>query len=234
MGLFSKKVEEVETQAPLSEAYVDAISRYFGVVRLRQQAFSEVIVNSGDWDADLSAGTITFGGDVFPAQLLGSTSSISNTWLWGFANPSFAGRPCVAESEAAFAFCQAIGELALEQFPLHESLNEHHIASIVVGPRTDRTCYFSGPTGSGNALILVGDVPSLVFDPAPVPAILAAVSETISMMPLNHRTVGSTILAANCSKVEGTDDGIVGHHTSGLDIRLAYDEYDRMVSMSAG
>jgi hypothetical protein len=58
-----------------------------------------------------------------------------------------------------------------------------------------------------------------------------AIGETISMMPLNHRTVGSTILAANCDKVEGTDDGIVGHHRSGVDIRISYDGYDRMISM---
>jgi hypothetical protein len=54
------------------------------------------------------------------------------------------------------------------------------------------------------------------------------------MMPLNHRTVGSTVLAANCTKVEGTDDGIIGHHVSGEYIRLAFDEYDRMTSMSTG
>ena len=47
------------------------------------------LFDGADWLLDQDAGTITFGGTmVCAAQVLGTQSDASRTWLWSWANPS--------------------------------------------------------------------------------------------------------------------------------------------------
>jgi hypothetical protein len=60
-----------------------------GAYSLEKQGLLESFLGEHRWDLDLMSGTVDFGGGrVFRPQILGTESSVSNTWLWAWANKS--------------------------------------------------------------------------------------------------------------------------------------------------
>lgn len=61
-------------------------SACLGKMMAIQTACGEIVVKGQDWNVDFSEGTISFGSKKYPIQFIGSESSSSNTWLWGWEN----------------------------------------------------------------------------------------------------------------------------------------------------
>jgi len=62
------------------------LERYAAIAYDKQNDLYEVI-GDNSWNADVTAGTISFGPElVFPMQILGTFSHASETWLWAWAN----------------------------------------------------------------------------------------------------------------------------------------------------
>ncbi|MDR3296512.1 MAG: hypothetical protein LBT26_11920 [Clostridiales Family XIII bacterium] len=68
------------------DSWFELYSAALGKMTANQENCSEFVVKGRDWNADLSAGIITFGSDVFPIQFIGSESTSSGTWLWSWEN----------------------------------------------------------------------------------------------------------------------------------------------------
>ncbi len=68
--------------------YFQVFSAALGKVMVNQNRCSELVVKERNWDIDFKEGIISFGTDKYPVQFIGSESSVSNTWLWGWANQS--------------------------------------------------------------------------------------------------------------------------------------------------
>ncbi|RZK91815.1 MAG: hypothetical protein EOO62_33970, partial [Hymenobacter sp.] len=72
----------------------ELLERYAALAYDRQTDLAEVIGDK-DWNADMDAGTISFGPDlVFPLQALGTFSHVSETWRWAWvgADPNWPAR----------------------------------------------------------------------------------------------------------------------------------------------
>ena len=112
-----------------------------------------------------------------------------------------------------------------------ELVSGHHIASIAVAARNDRTCYYRFPYENGEGFVLVGGLPESVFAPADPVRILTVVIELISVMPLHHKTLITGTFQANCVNVESGPDFITGHHRTGADLIATFDEFGRLTDL---
>lgn len=82
---FSARSEDVPEP---DEAYLDLLADHALIAFDRQQLF-EAWSGDRDWILDQDQGLLLLGDDlVLPAQILGSVSDRSRTWLWAWANPS--------------------------------------------------------------------------------------------------------------------------------------------------
>src|SRR5919108_6022775 len=60
-----------------------------GLIAFDRQLRLAEVVGERDWQLDQDRGVLTFGDDIsLDAQILGSASDRSGTWLWAWANPS--------------------------------------------------------------------------------------------------------------------------------------------------
>jgi hypothetical protein len=65
------------------------VQRHLLVARARARTLEDLRADKA-WSADLVAGTVSIGADAHEAQLLGTFSLSSHTFLWGWANPGAA------------------------------------------------------------------------------------------------------------------------------------------------
>ena len=109
---------------------------------------------------DVPTGTLSFGTTHrWHAQILGTESHETNTWLWAWANTG---------SNLPFALIQAslqmkqlgeqqqIPELTEPQIPLTDEINGHVLSMIASGV-CDADAYYRGPYDGGAAFLLIKD-----------------------------------------------------------------------------
>jgi len=237
MGLFDKfrkKAQQPGTEQPAdtgSPQLIDLLSAYLGPSRQRQLAFGEQVVRERDWNVDFSEGAIYFGDDKYPAQLLGTQSDISDTWLWGFENPSDALKAAAANSRRVYDLCKVAPELASRKLDVTELVNGHNIASIAAASSPDRTCYYRCPYDGGAAFVTVGNIPESVFAPTDPTQTLSIIMDLISQFPLSHRILVKSLLAANCGQVEDNPESIIGHYPDGQSLIASFDAQGRLTSI---
>lgn len=66
---------------------VDELFAQYGALGLEKQADVPVVTGNNSWNFDMNSGTISFGPSLrFPAQILGTISHSSQSWLWSWAN----------------------------------------------------------------------------------------------------------------------------------------------------
>ena len=93
MNLFRKAKKHEEKQKFCVESlpidmgsWRQVFSSCLGKMMAIQTACSDHVVKGQDWNVDFSEGSIRFGKQPYPIQFIGSESTASNTWLWGWEN----------------------------------------------------------------------------------------------------------------------------------------------------
>ncbi|MFJ9797095.1 DUF6882 domain-containing protein [Streptomyces sp. NPDC101145] len=102
-----------------SEGFVRATEPHAAWGMEQLEAFTGFLP-SAPWTADLDACVYRQGGIELRVGLLGTFDQSDGSWLWGWANPGFAGAPVVAAAEALRRFGEERGvpELAREAVDL--------------------------------------------------------------------------------------------------------------------
>jgi hypothetical protein len=121
----------------------------------RQLALAE-LVEDRDWQFDQDRGTLRFGTDIeLPAQVLGSVSFQSGTWLWAWANPSL--RPeLTLMAQALQREGEARGITLLTQAQLDaESVGGGLLLSIVAAGLIDADACYRCPHAAGELLLAI-------------------------------------------------------------------------------
>lgn len=137
----------------------------------RQLALSEIL-GDRDWTFNQDDGVLRIGDDItLPAQILGSVSKRSRTWLWAWANESI--------DDALDAGSRRLARIGREhgltilvepQLDLARIIDGHLLALGAVGI-LDADAYFRGSHPGGEVFLLVTE--PRVRQPAPVPAVHA-------------------------------------------------------------
>ena len=71
--------------------WLDVFSVCLGKMYIIQSAVGKTVIGDSDWEVDFEHGIISFGKRKIPAQLIGTESSVSNTWQWWWRKPTVAG-----------------------------------------------------------------------------------------------------------------------------------------------
>lgn len=155
----------------------------------RQLLLAELI---GDlpWAYDLQTGTLSFGDRfAWQAEVLGTESEETGTWLWAWANEASNIPP---DQQAASLKLRVLGEehgIAVFTEPMVplDHVDGHAFASIVVGEGLGKA-YYRGPYEGGAAFLLITDEQLLFQVDDPLRRIMTVFPQAIAAMELpDHR-----------------------------------------------
>ena len=128
-----------------------------GVASLDKQKCLADVIGNADWQFNMDAGQLTFGGQyVFPVQILGTESHQSHTWLWGWANAASAiPEPLLRAAKQLQAYGEQhdVPEFTGPQQTL-DAVSGHLLCMIACG-LCEADCYYRGPYAGGAAFMLL-------------------------------------------------------------------------------
>lgn len=216
-----------------STVFIDTVSKCVGIARLRQLNFADIIGDSA-WDVDFARGVIAFCDKEFPIAFLGSESESGGSWMWGASNINNFDEAVVADVKA---FCtsrlfQSITDIQDNTIPLDEMVSGHHLASIVVVSKKEKTCYYRCPYEGGAAFVLVKNVPDSVFAPVSTERLPGIVSELVSQAPYNHHLLAEGLLETCCVSVDNEEQVLTGTFENGDLITVEFDDLGRIRKMN--
>ncbi len=121
----------------------------------RQLAFSGM-VGDRDWLLDQATATLRLGDDlVMPAQILGSVSDGSGTWLWAWANPSVEpSMTTAAERARALGQERNIAVLVQSEVAIGR-IGDGRLLALAVADALGAEAYYECPYEGGTAYVLV-------------------------------------------------------------------------------
>lgn len=210
-------------------------SACIGKAYVNQLAFGEQVVKDKDWFIDLKEGFIRFGQDVYPMQLLGSESYISNTWLWGWANSSGFSSEVLREA----IFLKEIGEecdykeFAEAEMELGDLQGGHVYSSIAAMLSDGNTCYYRCPYDGGAAFVLVKDIPDSVSAPVDLQAFVQAIQQLIRQFELNHRVLVKGWFLQDGIVYREEENLIVAEFDGSQVLEIKFDALDRITGINA-
>ncbi len=126
------------------------LEQYAGIVLDRQHVFGEML-GAHDWAADMETGLFYCNGPHIesPFEVIGTVSSHTGEWLWGWANASLPGDLAVISGKLRdLGLARGIGRLTQDRFPLkgNSDLHAFGIAACGMG---GATAYYIADHGDG-------------------------------------------------------------------------------------
>lgn len=205
---------------------LDMLSLSAGRAILCQNRLGEKIVGDSAWGLDPMEGVIRFGEREFRAGILGSESTIQNTWLWSWAHTE-SGLPekATAVSRRVKRALPDLPEFQTGKFMLDEMHNGHNLAMIACGVSEENVCYYRCPYDGGAALVTVSGLPDEIFAPAELPEFLRQYIEIIGGFYCDHRLLAAGALFQNGTPFTASEDenSIVADF-SGRKLRLLFEQ----------
>jgi len=210
MKLFHKNKKENHRQEIWIErlgidtgSWFQVFSACLGKMMAVQTACSEQVVKGQDWNVDFSEGTIRFGNRAYPLQFIGSESSSSNTWLWGWENINGFSEKIIemAVHTKEIGNRWKLEPLTAAEFALDDTFNGHNLSIVACG-LADNYCYYRGPHAGGAIFVAFSGVPDSVFAPVDIHTFLSITTQCIQQYPVAHKAFIQGFLTWNHTKYE--------------------------------
>ncbi len=220
----SGRVSVFDIDYPLDRSsWLDVFSACAGRSFAVQEAFAELVVRNRDWFVDFDAQTLSFGDDTYPVQFIGSESSVSNTWMWGWNNINdFSSQITSLVNEVRTLGEQwGLAALTTKQFELSEIYSAHPLAIVATGiTGGGKYCYYIGPHDAGKAVMAVSPKDERVFAPVDISAFIQWTMSAIQSFDLDHRIFAESFLLWNGTPFEREDNRIIAYFPQKLMIKL--------------
>ena len=248
MGLFSKKgnhdpaggnaanrVSIFDTDYPLDRSrWFHVFSACLGKSAAVQEAFGKYTVKNRNWNVDFSKGTLSFGKDAYPLQFLGSESSQSNSWMWGWNNINGFDESLITLAEEIRSIGESwnLEEFTTAQFELDDTFNGHTLAIAATGVTKGNYCYYKGPHANGAVLMAVDPKDTRVFAPVGLKTFMDYVISGIQTYYVDHPIFVESFLMWNGTPYEKEGTRIIAHFEKDLLIDFEQaDEFLRIKGM---
>ena len=198
----------------------DIFSASLGRVMANQKACAELVVKGRDWNVDFAKGVISFGQDEYPVQFIGSESTSSNSWLWGWENINGFSENLleVADSMKAAGEGCKLEALTTAQFGLTDVFNGHTLSIVACSVQEEKYCYYRGPHDGGAVFMAFSGVDETVFAPIEAQDFINTTLQCIEQFSVNHRVFVECFLYENGTPYEWQRDSILAHFTQDLRI----------------
>ncbi len=186
------------------------------------------------WTYDLQTGMLSFGDRYqWNAEVLGTESEETGTWLWAWANEASNIPP---EQQAASLKLKALGEghgiaeLTEPMIPVDHA-DGHAFASIAVGEGLGKA-YYRGPYEGGAAFLLITDEELQFQVDEPLQRILTVFPQVISAMEIaDHREALRGYLEHYGLEPEDDGDALFLRQQGQEMLRAEFDEHGRLTKM---
>lgn len=227
MGLFKNKKEEsapqfapvksvsiFDTDYPLDRSrWFDVFSACVGRSAAVQERMAELVVKDRNWFVKFDEGTLSFGEDAYPVQFLGSESTRSNSWMWGWNNVNHFDDSLVAAANEI----KRIGDkwqldvFTTDCFEMDDTFNGHNIAMAATGVLPEGYCYYRGPHENGAAFMLIRPEDSRVFAPVGLKDFIDWTMSAIQQFYIDHKIFLESFLLWNGTPYELENNRIIAH-----------------------
>ena len=138
-------------------SWIQVFSACLGKMMVIQNNASECIVKGRGWNVDFSSRSLFFGEDEYKFQYIGSESTVSNTWMWGWENINLSPEESlVLANEMKSKGCDwNLDSLATPQFELTDLINGHTLSIVSCGLSEENYFYYRGPHNNGAVYLAV-------------------------------------------------------------------------------
>ena len=182
--------------------------------------------------ADLDQRRLWLGERVYEVAMVGTSSEISNTWMWSWANPGYGtSHPAVSAILPGCAKGREAGipEFSMESFSL-EGVTDYGMrpgsaVAFLAARLSGAPAIYAAPYGSGVAYLAIFNLEL----PAPTPEALPRMMSACLQYSGNHRqTIGNFGAQRGLKPVRTDDGGIVLTYPNGTRVRCAFDDWNRV------
>lgn len=199
----------------------------------QQALFDEA--GSAQWEVDLDRRTLWLGERVYDVAIIGTSSEISNTWMWSWANPGYGtAHPAVAQ---ILPGCEkgreaGIPEFTAESFSLDGVTNYGMRPGSAVAFLTARLsgapAVYAAPYGDGVAYLAVFNLELPTPTAEALPRMMSACLEHSG----NHRqTIGNFGAQRGLKPARTEAGGIVLTYPDGTRAHCIFDDWNRVTQM---
>ena len=184
------------------------------------------------WEADLDQRRLWLGERSYDIAMIGTSSEISNTWMWSWANPGYgASHPAVSAILSGCAKGREAGipEFAAESFSL-EGVTDYGMrpgsaVAFLAARLSGAPAIYAAPYGSGVAYLAIFNLEL----PAPTPEALPRMMSACLEYSRNHRqTIGNFGAQRGLWPARTNDGGIVLTYPKGTRVHCAFDDWSRV------
>jgi hypothetical protein len=211
----------------------ELLERYAALAYDKQSSLYEII-GDNSWNADLDAGTISFGPElVFPLQVLGTFSHSSETWLWAWANEQFnLPEALLSQAQQLRAYGEQHNIELLTASGFDATQQDLHIIGVIASGMFGASCYYLANYGQGTLVVTIkseqiDQVPRNDF--ARIPSTFAQV---IGVFELHHRPAFLHYLAQKGYPVEEATDTVSAAVDFGT-LTATFDHLGRLTNLQA-
>ncbi|GAB3637354.1 hypothetical protein GCM10027422_29440 [Hymenobacter arcticus] len=207
------------------------LERYAALAYDRQADLYEVIGDNA-WNADMDAGTISFGpGLVFPLQALGTFSHVSETWRWAWvaAQSDWPAR-LLTQAEQLRAYGEQHGIELLTVGEFDATTQDLHAIGAIASGMLGASGYYLANYGQGT---LVLTVKSEHIDQVPkndFARISTVFPQVIQMFEMRHRPAFIHYLTQKGYTTTETADAVSAAVDSGT-LTATFDDLGRLVNL---
>ena len=201
----AKRASVFDTDYPIDRTnWFQVFSACLGRSAAVQQGMADFVVKNRNWNVDFSQGTLSFGEDAYPVQFLGSESSVSNSWMWGWNNVNNFDGSLISAAEDI----RRIGEkwqlevFTTAQFELDDTFNGHTLSIAATGVLPEGYAYYKGPHDNGAVLMLVRPEDSRVFAPVGLKDFVDWTMSSIQTYYIDHKIFLDSFLMWNGTPYE--------------------------------
>lgn len=229
----------------MTPAFLELFESMAGARFDRQLRLGELLGDDHEWRFDLATGLLCFEGGALDdgleleAQILGTESDDTGTWLWSWANVASqipAARTRVASSLRQWGTSNGIPELVTASMSSSD-VSGHRIAVVAAG-LTDASFYYRGPYERGAVFLLVKD-PRFPGPPEPPPLRVAMVfPELLMAFQLRdaRRALVAYLESYGFQVVTGDQEGqivVTGTLPGGGEVAALFDPDGRLVELGS-
>jgi hypothetical protein len=200
----------------------------------KQMTFANWLDEHGnpDWGFEMSVGKLTFGNVIaLDAQLLGTESTSSQSWMWAWAN-TMSNIPVnllqAANALRTYGDAQGISKFTTPSLPLNATNHGHHF-SMVACAVLNANIYYRGPYQGGALFLLVKDP----HFPIQVPNTPEHIVTTITQFASSVQTDNLRLFIAHYLRTTGLeviaiDDVLTGQFADGSRVDVIFDKLNRL------
>ena len=157
------------------------------------------LIGDAGWDFSMEEGRLRFdNGMAFRAEVVGSESDQSDTWLWAWANDA-SGIPLpltdAARIAKAHGTTHSILELTTPQLKLSEDLHGYYLSAVVSG-LVSANAFYACPHEAGSVFLLIRD-DSFPLESAGTEELVLRICSIFPQVVMNF-TVSDHALALEC------------------------------------